>query len=166
MMYAMTSFGVMWTAAAALILSSCELGAGSERVLAGGSAMTVRIEKNAADRDALKVVIVSDGTFSAGLIPFLQLRETSTGEEYWSPFDDRGRPLVVNGRVPVKRGVTEIPLRLSRVKWAQSRAALWPSRKFRDVIPPGNYEVVATLSPVRGPSVESNRVTLIVGRAQ
>lgn len=159
----MTSFRAMTAAVIVLVLSSCEVGAGSKRVPAGDVAMSVRIEKSAADHDVLKVVVVSK-TSSADIIPFLKLRDTSTGEDYWSPFDNRGRPLVINGRVSFKRGVTEITLRLSSLKWERSRGALWPSRRFRDAIPPGNYHVGVTLSPVRDPSVESNRLTLTVAR--
>jgi hypothetical protein len=158
----MTSYDVVRTATIVLVLSSCEVAAVSERVPAGQNAMSIRIQTRPNNDESLNVVIVSESASSTAAIPSLKVRHVTTGEEFWSPFDARGRPLGLNGRVPIRRGVTEITLRLSAVKWARSRSALWPSRRFRDVIPPGKYEVVARLSPVGGRLIESNRVSLAV----
>jgi hypothetical protein len=162
----MTSCGVVRAATIASILSSCEVAAGPERIQQVESAISIRIETKAADDDILKIVIVSQRTASVSTIPSLKLRNVATGEEYWSPFDNRGRPLIVNGRVLIKRGITEVSLRLSGVKWARSRAALWPSRSLEETVPPGRYEVVARLSPGRERLVESNRAAVMVSRSE
>ena len=120
---------------------------------------TIRIEYRT---DKITVFIEADDSSVGPAIPSLKLRSTTSDEEFWSPFDERGQPLAVNGRVSLRPGVTEIDLRLSSLKWARSRAALWPSLAFQRLVPRGEYEVVARLSPVRGALVESNAVRVTV----
>ena len=126
-------------------------------------ATPIRLESSTIDSNELLVIITSERKSPDGEIPSIKLRNIATGDEFWSAFDDRGSPLPVNGRVSVTPGVTNVKLHLSSLKWARSRAALWPSRDLHDVIPPGEYEAVARLSPSRGAVQESNRVRLIIG---
>lgn len=127
---------------------------------------TIRIEQQTDAAEQFMVIIRSDHSSVSASIPSLKLRNTTSGEEFWSPFDDHGQPLALNGRVSLKAGVTEIGLRLSSLKWARSGAAMWPSVAFNRLVPPGEYDLVARLSPVRGASVESNIIRLGVSRSE
>lgn len=126
------------------------------------TATDVRLESKATGRDALLITITTERDSPNGEIPSLKLRNIAAGDEFWAAFDAHGSPLPVNERVRITRGVIQVRLRLSTLKWARSRAALWPSGDLAHVVPPGEYEAVARLSPTRGDSLESNRIRLTI----
>lgn len=144
----------------ALMLFSCGRDAAGTGSRSTRDPMSIRLERMGDSEDTLRISLTNAGRSPVEIIPFFELRNVATGEEYWGPFDERGQPLPLNGRVSKASGVAEITVTLSRLKWARLRAALWPSGKFRDVVPSGKYEVVARLCRVRGKSIESNRLVM------
>lgn len=108
------------------------------------------------------ILINSDHSRAIDVMPSLELRNHDTGEEYWSPFDKKGLPLPLNGRVKILRGEMVVKLRLDELRWALSRSARWPSRSLHGTVPDGSYDVFAMLS---GPSIsttESNHSTILI----
>ena len=80
-----------------------------------------------------------------------------------SPFDESGDTLALNGRVTLRHGVTVAMLRLSTLRWALLRSALWPSITLRAIIPPGRYKVEAILSPISAAPVRSKSLNIVIG---
>jgi hypothetical protein len=111
---------------------------------------------------SLRLEIRSRANSTIALIPTVQLRNRSTGENYWSPFDLSGRPLPVNGRVAVSARLTIIELDFNRLKWARSRSAVWPSNNFDATVAQGEYDVVINFSSSKSWSAHSNVVTMTV----